>query len=75
MVYRYWFILYYYIRYSSLPLWEIKNLPVSDLASKNALVAVWVTNKQKYRTFVLEELFPAWACTLVVEWHWIKVTL
>lgn len=39
-----------------------------------ALVVIWVTNKQKYRKFVLEELFPSWSCKPVGEWHWIKVT-
>lgn len=61
-------------KYSFLPLWQIKNLPVCDLAANMALVGVWVTNKQKYRKFVIEELFPSWSCKLVAEWHWVKVT-
>ena len=64
-----------FFRYSSLPLWEIKKLPISDLAANLALVIVWVTNKQKYRKFVLEELFPNWSCKHVGEWHWVKVIL
>ncbi len=60
-------------RYSSLPLWEIKKIPVPELACDKALVVVWVTNKQKYRKFVIEELFPSWSCTFIGEWYWVKV--
>ena len=60
-------------RYSSLPLWEIQKIPVRELASNKALVVVWVTNKQKYRKFVIEELFPDWSCKFIGEWYWVKV--
>lgn len=60
-------------RYSSLPLWEIQKIPVPELAYNKALVVVWVTNKQKYRKFVIEELFPSWSCKLIGEWYWLKV--
>ncbi|CAB4023679.1 methyltransferase 4 isoform X1 [Paramuricea clavata] len=61
-------------KYSSLPLWEIKKIPVPEMACDKALVVVWVTNKQKYRKFVIEELFPSWSCNLIGEWYWVKLT-
>ncbi|XP_028404623.1 methyltransferase-like protein 4 isoform X2 [Dendronephthya gigantea] len=61
-------------KYSFLPLWEIKRLPIPELACDKALVIVWVTNKQKYRRFVIDELFPSWSCKFIAEWYWVKVT-
>ena len=61
------------LRYTTLPIWEIKKLPIPQLASDKAFVVVWVTNKQKYRKFVIEDLFPSWSCKLIGEWYWVKV--
>ncbi|XP_046851303.1 N(6)-adenine-specific methyltransferase METTL4-like isoform X2 [Xenia sp. Carnegie-2017] len=61
-------------KYCSLPHWEIKKIPVPELACDQALVAVWVTNKQKYRKFIIEDVFANWSCNLIGEWHWIKLT-
>ena len=55
-------------------LWQIKSLPVPDLLAPGALVAIWVTNKQKYLRFTKTELFPHWSVELVAEWYWVKVT-
>ena len=44
-------------------------------SAKPTLVATWLTNKPKYRRFVIEKLFPAWQITLAAdEWYWVKVT-
>ena len=37
-------------------------------------MAIWITNKPKFRTFVLESLFPQWGVKPVGEWMWVKIT-
>jgi N6-adenosine-specific RNA methylase IME4 len=39
-----------------------------------SLIAVWITNKPKYRRFVIDKLFKSWHVRCVGEWTWIKVT-
>ncbi|KAG0129563.1 MT-A70-domain-containing protein [Tuber indicum] len=41
---------------------------------KGGLVGIWITNKPKFRSFVLENLFPQWGVELVGEWVWVKIT-
>eukprot|EP00004_Rigifila_ramosa_P004683 TRINITY_DN15168_c0_g1_i1.p2 TRINITY_DN15168_c0_g1~~TRINITY_DN15168_c0_g1_i1.p2 ORF type:complete len:216 (-),score=31.29 TRINITY_DN15168_c0_g1_i1:14-661(-) len=40
------------------------------------VVAVWVTNNERYRRFVLTELFPHWGvdASTAAAVHWLKVT-
>ncbi|GAA5980045.1 hypothetical protein JCM5350_006007 [Sporobolomyces pararoseus] len=42
-------------------------------SSKPVLVAVWVTNRVKYRRLLLDKLFPSWKIKNPVEWYWIKI--
>ncbi|GAA5925466.1 hypothetical protein JCM1841_004866 [Sporobolomyces salmonicolor] len=43
------------------------------LGDRPVLVAVWLTNRVKYRRLVMEKLFPAWKVEPPVEWYWIKI--
>ncbi|XP_015269416.1 PREDICTED: methyltransferase-like protein 4 [Gekko japonicus] len=61
-------------RYSYLPPWQIKQIPVPALAAPECLVVTWVTNRQKHLHFVKDELYPHWAVHGVVEWYWVKIT-
>ncbi|XP_042196874.1 N(6)-adenine-specific methyltransferase METTL4, partial [Callorhinchus milii] len=61
-------------RYPSLAPADIKRLPVPALAAPGCLVATWVTNRQRHRRFVREELYPHWGLRAAAEWHWVKVT-
>ena len=61
--------------YRSLSFSDIKTLPILQLASPGALVAVWITNKQKVIDFATKELFPFWSLELLGKWYWVKVTL
>ncbi|XP_069476962.1 N(6)-adenine-specific methyltransferase METTL4 [Ambystoma mexicanum] len=61
-------------RYGYLPTWQIKQLPVPELAAPNCLVITWVTNRQKHLRFVKEELYPHWSVEPLAEWHWVKIT-
>ncbi|XP_054842025.1 N(6)-adenine-specific methyltransferase METTL4 [Eublepharis macularius] len=61
-------------RYSHLPPWQIKQIPVPALAAPECLVITWVTNRQKHLRFVKDELYPHWAVHGVVEWYWVKIT-
>ncbi|NWW40121.1 METL4 protein, partial [Panurus biarmicus] len=61
-------------RYSHLPLWQIKQIPLPALAAPNCLVVTWVTNRQKHLRFVKDELYPHWSVKTLAEWHWVKIT-
>jgi N6-adenosine-specific RNA methylase IME4 len=43
-------------------------------SKKGCLVAIWVTNKPKFRNFIINKLFPSWKLECVSEWTWLKVT-
>ncbi|KAH9626726.1 hypothetical protein KSS87_010665, partial [Heliosperma pusillum] len=60
--------------YSTLPNRYFLSIPIRKLAHTNgALVALWVTNREKLRNFVENELFPAWGVTYAATLHWLKV--
>lgn len=47
---------------------------MKQLIAPGGLLAVWVTNKPKFRKFVMNKLFPTWNIKLVGVWYWLKVT-
>ncbi|CAA6667422.1 unnamed protein product [Spirodela intermedia] len=60
--------------YPTLPSRYFLYIPVRQLAhTQGALVALWVTNREKLRIFVEKELFPAWGVTDVSIFYWLKV--
>lgn len=62
------------LRYPTLPNKYILSLPVQQLAHREgALVALWVTNREKLRNFVEKELFPAWGVKFLATFYWLKV--
>ncbi|BBG94939.1 Methyltransferase MT-A70 family protein [Prunus dulcis] len=61
-------------RYSTLPNRYFLSLPVKQIChTDGALVALWVTNREKLRGFVEKELFPAWGVKYVATFFWLKV--
>ncbi|CAM0871716.1 unnamed protein product [Alopecurus aequalis] len=49
-------------------------LPVQELAHPaGALLVLWVTNREKLRRFVTEELLPSWGVKDPTEFYWLKV--
>ncbi|KAF3446279.1 hypothetical protein FNV43_RR11458 [Rhamnella rubrinervis] len=61
-------------RYPTLPNRYFLSLPIKQLSHKEgALVALWVTNREKLRGFVEEELFPAWGVRFMATFYWLKV--
>ncbi|KAG7965063.1 hypothetical protein I3843_09G204400 [Carya illinoinensis] len=61
-------------RYPTLPNRYFLSLPIKQLThADGALVALWVTNREKLRGFVEKELFPAWGVTHVATFYWLKV--
>ena len=56
-------------------MWEadLKKLPMKELTTEDALLFVWVTNKQKLVRYVQETLFPLWSVRLLTQWYWLKV--
>lgn len=63
-------------RYPTLPNKYFLYLPVKELAhSEGALVALWMTNREKLHMFVEKDLFPAWGVTNVTLCYWLKVNL
>jgi hypothetical protein len=62
------------VRYPTLPNRSLLSLPVKQLAhADGALVALWITNREKLRQFAEKELFPAWGITPAAVWYWLKV--
>ena len=48
---------------------------MNDLLSEQGVLAIWLTNKQKYHDFVTEHLLPYWNLELLGHWHWMKVSI
>ncbi|XP_065847006.1 methyltransferase-like protein 2 [Euphorbia lathyris] len=62
------------IRYPTLPNRYFLSLPIKQLTHKDgALVALWVTNREKLRNFVEKELFPTWGVSYEATFYWLKV--
>ena len=60
--------------YATLTCGQVQALPLRQLChASGALVALWVTNRERIRRFVETSLLPAWGLQLVAEWHWLKV--
>ncbi|KAJ3703408.1 hypothetical protein LUZ61_007113 [Rhynchospora tenuis] len=60
--------------YPTLPNRHFMYLPVKELAhSDGALVALWITNRQKLQDFVVKDLLPAWGMSHVTPFYWLKV--
>ncbi|KAE9600074.1 hypothetical protein Lal_00046200 [Lupinus albus] len=61
-------------RYPTLPNRYFLSLPIKQLTHTNgALVCLWVTNREKLRSFVERELFPAWGVSFAANFYWLKV--
>ncbi|GAA5916114.1 uncharacterized protein JCM6883_001735 [Sporobolomyces salmoneus] len=54
-------------------LWKLDVPELLGSAKKPVLVAIWLTNRVKYRRILFEKLFPAWNISNPVEWFWVKI--
>jgi N6-adenosine-specific RNA methylase IME4 len=71
---RYGVLVCHLCRYSTLPNRYFLSLPIKQLThTEGALVALWVTNREKLRSFVEKELFAAWGVSYAASFHWLKV--
>ncbi|XP_065834675.1 N(6)-adenine-specific methyltransferase METTL4-like isoform X2 [Oscarella lobularis] len=61
-------------RYESLPLSQIRKLPIRELLSSRGLVLLWITNRKAHIEYAKTSLFPTWNVELVAKWYWIKIT-
>ncbi|BFY99438.1 hypothetical protein BsWGS_02478 [Bradybaena similaris] len=53
---------------------EFREIPIQELAADDCLICVWVTNNERLKFFVTEDLFPHWSVHFLTEWIWLKVT-
>ncbi|GAB4835874.1 hypothetical protein Ancab_000792 [Ancistrocladus abbreviatus] len=61
-------------KYPTLPNRYFLALSIKQLTLRGgALVALWVTNREKLRSFVENELFHAWGVRYVTTFYWLKV--
>jgi hypothetical protein len=61
-------------RYPTLPNRYLLYLPVQELADPaGALLVLWITNREKLRRFVEDELLPSWGVKDPTEFYWLKV--
>ncbi|XP_011074499.1 methyltransferase-like protein 2 isoform X2 [Sesamum indicum] len=62
------------LKYPTLPNRYFLSLPIKQLThTAGALVALWVTNREKLRNFVENELFPKWGVKYATTFYWLKV--
>ncbi|KAI3460298.1 hypothetical protein Pfo_016961 [Paulownia fortunei] len=62
------------LKYRTLPNRYFLSLPIEQLThTVGALVALWVTNREKLRNFVENELFPKWGVKHAATFYWLKV--
>ena len=47
-------------------------MPVAELCAPGALVALWLTNRERLRRTVEAEILPAWGLVPIAEWLWLK---
>ncbi|KAL9542898.1 hypothetical protein MBANPS3_008371 [Mucor bainieri] len=61
--------------YETQDIYDLYSIPMQSMISdKDAIVAIWVTNKPKFRNFIINKLFPSWKLECVSEWLWLKMT-
>ncbi|GAA5889728.1 hypothetical protein JCM8208_001114 [Rhodotorula glutinis] len=60
-----------YETFDAYDLWKL-DLPAL-LGDKPAVVAVWLTNRVKFRRLVKDKVFPSWRIKGAAEWWWVKV--
>lgn len=61
-------------KYQTLPNRYFLSLPIKQLMhTDGALVALWVTNREKLRRFVENDLFPEWGVKYAATYYWLKV--
>ncbi|KAL8466611.1 hypothetical protein ACS0TY_035601 [Phlomoides rotata] len=61
-------------KYQTMPNRHFLSLPVKQITHTcGALVALWVTNREKLRKFVEIELFPKWGVEYAATFYWLKV--
>ncbi|KAI7747337.1 hypothetical protein M8C21_019365 [Ambrosia artemisiifolia] len=62
------------LKYPTLPNRHFLSLPIQRLAhADGAVIALWVTNKEKLRIFVEKDLFPKWGVKYMATHYWLKV--
>jgi len=60
--------------YPSLDIYELFQIPLNQICKLGSgLVAIWVTNRPKFRRFVKNKYFIDNGITLLGEWFWIKL--
>ncbi|KAI5656019.1 hypothetical protein M9H77_24812 [Catharanthus roseus] len=61
-------------KYPTLPNRYFLSLSIKQLThSLGSLVALWVTNREKLRRFVENDLFPSWGVKYAATFYWLKV--
>lgn len=61
--------------YETQDIYDLYSIPIKTMMyNKDTIVAIWVTNKPKFRNFIINKLFPKWQLECVSEWVWLKMT-
>nr|SVE89732.1 EOG090X01QX [Daphnia sinensis]SVE90361.1 EOG090X01QX [Daphnia sinensis] len=51
----------------------LATLPIANLCTEGALVAIWCTNSKTHLEYLTGTLLPLWKLTYIATWFWIKV--
>ncbi|CAK4085505.1 unnamed protein product [Aphanomyces euteiches] len=61
--------------YKTMPHTQLSKIDVPSLAHPDGcLLAIWVTNKPSYTSYIVDELLPSWGFSYAQTWHWLKVS-
>ncbi|KAI9248591.1 MT-A70-like protein, partial [Phascolomyces articulosus] len=61
-------------KYETQDIYDLFQIPIPELLAPEGVVAVWVTNKPKFRRFIIDKLFKSWGLKEIGIWYWLKVT-
>ncbi|KAI7849734.1 MT-A70-domain-containing protein [Circinella umbellata] len=61
-------------KYETQDIYDLFQIPIPELLAPQGIVAVWVTNKPKFRRFIIDKLFKSWGLQEIGVWYWLKVT-
>ena len=53
----------------------LATLPIAQLCTDGALVAIWCTNSPTHIDYLINTLLPIWKLDFITTWFWIKVII
>ncbi|KAG7392739.1 Methyltransferase-like protein 4 [Phytophthora pseudosyringae] len=62
-------------RYDMFDHTELRKIDIPHIADpEECILAVWVTNRPRYMTYLREQALPSWGFTFHACWYWLKLS-